>query len=260
MIFYYVGLFFVLGIIFGSFINAAIYRLYKKESIVGSRSHCVHCSYQLRVKDLIPLGSFLILRGKCRSCSQAIPKDYFLVELILGLLFAYAGYRWLGIEASLSTYTALLTLVRDLFVVSVLVFLFVYDAKYYLLPDAVTLPSIAILFVIQFILGFSLYSLLLAIVVGAGFFALQYIISKGKWIGGGDIRLGALMGVIVGWPVIVVALFLAYIIGAPVAMYLMISGKKKMSSKIPFGTFLAISTIISFWYGNQILQWYLSYL
>ena len=101
---------------------------------MGGRSHCVTCAYRLSVKDLISLGSFLRLRGRCRSCAEAIPKDYSLVELILGLLFAYAGYRWLGIEASLATYTALLTIVRDWLIVSVLVFLFVYDSKFFLFP------------------------------------------------------------------------------------------------------------------------------
>jgi len=259
MIYAIVGLFFLLGLAIGSFINAAAYRLANKENIVTGRSHCVHCTYQLQVKDLVPIGSFLVLKGKCRQCKKPIPKDYFWVEVLTGLLFAFVGYQWFALGGS-SDYLTILALVRDLIVVAVLVFLFVFDAKHYLLPDIVTLPAIVIVLIIQLLLGASINLLLIGAAVGGGFFLLQYVLSKGKWVGGGDIRLGVLMGVILGWPVIIPGLFLAYLIGMPVALYLLARGKKKMKSAIPFGTFLAISTLISMWWGQDIISWYVQYL
>lgn len=241
------------GLAFGSFINAAVYRLYKKETM-QTRSHCVHCRYVLQWYDLIPLGSFLLLKGKCRSCSKPIPKNYFFVEFITSLLFAVAGYLWVLSGLSIEF------LLRDLLLILVLVFLFVYDAKYYLLPDIVTLPAIIFFFLIQWYLGESLQNLLLAMMIGGGFFFLQFAISKGKWIGGGDIRLGTLMGVVLGWPLILVGLFLAYIIGALFAVPLLLTKKKELGSQIPFGTFLTLATVISMWWGQSILDWYLAFL
>ena len=135
-----------------------------------------------------------------------------------------------------------------------------FDLKYLLLPDIVTLPSVAAFFIINLILGAAGWSLLIAMAIGAGFFALQFIVSKGKWIGGGDIRFGALMGALLGWPNILVGLFFAYLIGAIIGVILLISGRKKFGSQLPFGTFLALGTTIGIWWGNGIINWYMGLL
>jgi len=154
--------------------------------------------------------------------------------------------------------------------ISFLIIIFVYDLKYYLIPDKISISAIVTIFILQGILimfnnnfNFSLlltpYSLLLfSAIIISGFFALQFLISKGKWIGGGDIRLGFLMGIILGWPMGLVALFLSYILGSLYAIPAVAFGKKKMKSQIPFGTFLTASTLIAMLWGERILNWYLS--
>jgi len=252
------ALFLLLGACIGSFLNAAIYRLANKESIIKGRSHCIKCGKTLSWYDLLPIVSFLILKGKCRTCDKSISIQYILVEIVMALLFGIVAWGWIVVGDSSTL--ANLELVRDLYVMSILVFLFVFDLKYFLLPDIVTIPAVIIIFIINLILGISLVSMLIGLLIGAGFFALQFAVSKGRWIGGGDIRLGAIMGVLLGWPVIIAGLFSSYLIGGIVGMGLLISGRKKLGAHLPFGTFLAIGTIIGLWWGNGIINWYLSFL
>jgi len=243
-----------IGLAIGSFVNASVYRLANKQDIVKDRSKCTKCLAVLKWNDLIPIYSYLSLRGKCRYCSKPFSLQYLLVELGCGILFLITSILWLQAGSGV------LVLVRDLLSIAVLLFLFVFDLRYYLLPDIVTLPSIGVFFGINLYLGYSVQHLLLAIIVGGGFFALQFLISKGKWIGGGDIRFGALMGALLSWPGVLVALFLSYIIGSFISIGLVLFGKKGFGSKVPFGTFLAIGTVITLWWGRPILNWYLGML
>ncbi|KKR32595.1 MAG: Prepilin peptidase [Candidatus Falkowbacteria bacterium GW2011_GWF2_39_8] len=153
--------------------------------------------------------------------------------------------------------------------ISVMMIIFIYDLRWYLILDIVTLPSIIIVLLLNIIIGhltadasanFYWQQLLISGIIGGGFFLLQFIISNGRWIGGGDIRLGLLMGVALGWPNILVALFLAYICGAVIGIGLILAGRKKWGSEIPFGIFLSVSTLVTLFFGNQILTWYLNIL
>lgn len=123
--------------------------------------------------------------------------------------------------------------------------------------DKISITAIIISALLNSLLGYSMINLLLAAFIISGFFLVQFLISRGKWIGGGDIRLGFLMGVILGWPHGIVALFIAYFLGSIIGILLIIWGKKKFSSKIPFGTFLTAGTFIALLYGQEIIQWYL---
>jgi len=127
-----------------------------------------------------------------------------------------------------------------------------------LILDIVIWPAVVFVFVANIFLGFSFLNLLIGLVIGGGFFYLQYAISKGKWIGGGDILLGILMGVILGWPMILTALYIAYILGGVVAITLLLMKKKKFGNEIPFGTFLALATFVTMLYGEVIYNWYLN--
>lgn len=144
--------------------------------------------------------------------------------------------------------------------VSVFLFLFVYDLKYMLLPDEVTLPAIVVLGLLSFFIGTSWLFLVSGVVVGAGFFLLQYGLSRGRWIGGGDIRMGALMGALLGWPLVAVALLVSYVFGAVVSVGWLLSRRKRLGQAVPFGTFLAIGTLITLWWGQNMLDWYLQLL
>ncbi len=245
---------FILGTCIGSFLHATSFRIANKQDAIKGRSACPKCRKQLKWYDMIPLLSFLLLRGKCRFCGWKIQLRYFFVELSVGLLFLSTALYWLAQDVSA------IILVRDLFIVSVLFFLFLHDLVYYILPDIITLPSILVIALFQLLLGISWQSLLLAILVGAGFFAFQFLVSKGKWIGGGDIRFGALMGVILGWPHILLGLFLAYILGSIISLGLVAGKRKKFGSMMPFGTFLSLATLITIWFGDGIIEWYLGLL
>ena len=147
--------------------------------------------------------------------------------------------------------------IRDWFFIAVLIVIFVYDLCWYLILDNITIPAIIIAFVSNLFFGIDFLNLTLAVVIGGGFFLLQFVVSRGKWIGGGDIRLGALMGALLGWPQILVALALAYFSGAIIGIGLVRFGKKELYSRVPFGTFLSVSTIVTLLYGDEILRWYL---
>ena len=258
-------IYFLLGTILGSFLNAVFYRLPRQMSARWERSICPNCGHVLNWYDLIPIVSFVWLRGKCRYCHSRISFIYPAVELAMGGLLWLVWYVFVQrkqiiqpVPANLSEIIFLLGVV---FLLWVLVFIFLYDFKYYLILDKIVIPAILVAFIWQLSQDFSLDNLVkvtLGAVVGGGFFAAQFIISKGRWIGGGDIRLGALLGAMLGWPLVVLALVLAYFLGSAVAIGLLVSGKKKWGSQIPFGTFLAVAAIITLFFGYDIWQWYWS--
>lgn len=249
---------FIFGLIFGSFLNVVIWRTHVKESILTGRSHCPKCRHILGPVELVPVVSFLAQKGKCRHCGKPISWQYPLVELATAVLFLLA---YLPYELRLTAYNFFL-LARTWFVIATLVVIFVYDLKYYLILDKIIYPAAAVVFLtIPLVSGglnwWSLADAGLAAAIGGGFFLLQYLISKGKWIGGGDMRMGALMGLILGLKELFVALFFAYVIGAIFGLALVATKKKTMKSQIPFGTFLAAGTLIAMFWGVEILKWYL---
>jgi len=237
---------FIIGLIVGSFLNVVIWRLHSGEPIVFGRSQCPRCQAKLRPKDLIPLLSFIFLRGRCCYCRQPISWQYPLVEFATGLLFILAY----------SCQPQPLIFFRDAVLISILIVIFVYDLRWQLIPDQITIPAIILLFIFSLFLGSSLWLLIFSVLIGFGFFGLQYLVSSGRWIGGGDLRLGALMGAALGWPLLMVALLIAYIIGAAVSVILLILGKAKAKTPIAFGTFLALGTLIALFWGEKIISWY----
>ncbi len=248
---------FVFGLVTGSFLNACLWRTRENLSIVRGRSICPHCRHQLAWFDNIPLFSFFILlRGKCRYCRAPISWQYPLVELATGLLFLLVAGRYQGNDIFITP-----EMVRDWLIICFLIFIFVYDLKHQEILDRATLFP-AIIFYLFFISmrWESWDNLLLAAVVGGGFFFVQYFISQSKWIGGGDIRLGIFMGVLLGWPKIVLALALAYVVGALASVFLIWTKKSTLKSETPFGTYLVFATFIAMYWGEGIIQWYLGLL
>lgn len=256
MIWLQASLSFVLGACIGSFINAAEYRLARQEKVVKDRSRCRACRTPIAWYDLVPILSYFILRGRCRSCRDSISWQYPLVEFVTGLLYA----SLLFLHPVLTTPADLLLLLRDLVAVSVAVFLFVYDYKYQLLPDLVTIPTVVICAILALLLGMPVFSLALGMAVGGGFFLVQYLLSRGAWVGGGDIRYGLFLGAVFGWPLVLVSLFLAYVIGAVFAIVLLAMKRKKPGQTIAFGTFLSLGLVLTLWWGDRLLAWYLNFL
>ncbi len=230
---------FIIGICIGSFLNVVILRLKAEKNFVKGRSYCPKCKHILVWYDNIPLLSYFLLKGKCRYCDKKISIQYPIVELATAILFAIAFIQWDFIFTA--DYQLLITSYLILFTyflfTSILIIIFVYDLRWYLILDKVSLPAIAIAFILNIIIGYKFTDLLLGGAIAGGFFFLQFVVSRGKWIGGGDIRLGFLIGVMLGWQKTLVALFIAYIAGAIIGFFLMIIKNKKMSSKVPFGTF-----------------------
>jgi prepilin signal peptidase PulO-like enzyme (type II secretory pathway) len=177
------------------------------------------------------------------------------VELVTAILFVIAFIRH---PMSLETSDVLL-ITRDWFIIAVMIVIFIYDLRWYLILDKITLPACAIVLILNLFLGISLWNLVFSGIIGSSFFLLQFIISRGKWIGGGDIRLGLLMGLTLGWPNIIIGIFLAYFMGAIIGLGLILAGKKKWGSRIPLGIFLSTATVITLFWGKQILNWYLNF-
>lgn len=255
-------LIFIVGTCVGSFLNVVICRVPEKRPVCKGRSTCPHCKTILKPIDLVPILSFFVLKRKCRQCRKPISWQYPLVELFTGLIFVFLAWHYNVGSMALSAF-----FFRDLVFVSALIIFFMMDLRYYIIADAVVMPMIFFSIVINvFLLSHSnnlwsvAYSLVGAAALATIFFLLQYVLSKGKWIGDGDIRLGLLMGLMLGWPNILAALFFAYIIGALVSIVLLITHKKTMHSQLPFGVFLSIGTFVALVYGSQIVEWYVKLL
>ncbi len=266
---------FAFGLIIGSFLNCLIWRLHKAETVLG-RSYCPHCQHQLAWYDNVPVLSFALLRGRCRYCRKPISWQYPLVEMVTGVLFLTAFILELSkIQLTGDNFQsfpwgqASFQLVRDWFVIAVMMVIFIYDLRWYLILDKVTFPSMAIVILFNLFLEFGLSggeavlswrNWLISGIIGGSFFLLQFIATKGKGIGGGDLRLGLLMGLILGWQGLVVALFVAYFSGSIIGLSLIMAGKKQWGSKLPFGVFLAPATIVALFWGQPIWQWFSQWL
>lgn len=240
----------VFGISIGSFLNAVIWRLHTKEGFLRGRSYCPKCRVHIRAKDLVPLLSYILLRGKCRDCRKKISWQYPIVELTTGLAFLmlYLRFSLDGEFFVYSIFTAFLIIV------------FVFDLKHYLILDRVMLPAAIVGIAGSLLLGLGFFDILIGAIIGGGFFWLQFVLSHGKWIGGGDIRLGAVMGLMLGWENLLAALFVSYLIGSIVGLILVSSNRKKWQSRLPFGVFLTTSTYVAFVWGGEIVTWYLNLL
>lgn len=238
---------FIFGLIIGSFLNALIWRIYVRRSVVKGRSICPECKHVLVAKDLVPLLSFVWQQGRCRYCHERISWQYPLVELSMAVAFAALvatfGLSWVGAWYAV--------------VACLLLLIFVLDFRYSIIPDSVSLPLLVLGALSIWTTGLPWTDMLIGVGVGGGFFLLQWLVSRGKWIGDGDIRLGAAMGAMLGWKLLLVALFLAYVAGAMIGLILLVRGKKTMESKIPFGTFLAAATLVCLFWGNWLVGWYL---
>lgn len=238
---------FVLGLIFGSFLNALIWRLYHKKSIVQGRSQCPHCQHKLGFWDLIPLASFIFLQGRCRYCHAKISWQYPAVELASALGFLLIGQMPLGLTEKVW--------LGGLFFLSLLIF--VYDLKYLLIPDVAIILGVVWIagYVLLLNRGQMISSLIAGLAASLFFFAL-YSLSQGRWLGGGDVKLGFLMGLFLGWPNILLALLLAYILGAIIGLGLLIFKKATLKSQVPFGPFLIAATVLVYVYGQEIVGRY----
>ncbi len=275
----------ILGLCLGSFVNALIWRMHKQMeledagplkqsaaaltqklshadlSISRGRSMCSHCHHPLAVKDLVPVISYLSLKGKCRYCRRPI-QDSPLAELLTPLLFVISYLAWpYQFEGQ-----GLILFIFWLIFLTAFVALTLYDLRWYLLPNKIVFPLVGLAavqtLVVAALYGGGIQSLLGAaggVAAGSGIFYILYKVSDGRWIGGGDVKLGIVLGLLAGGPVLsFLIIFIASLIGTLVALPLLMTGRADRSSHLPFGPFLISGCIVVVLFGQRLLDWYSS--
>jgi len=247
---------FIFGAIIGSFLNVCIYRLPRQESIVSPCSHCPHCGAPIHFYDNIPLVSFILLRGRCRACKAPISLRYPLVELLMGL-FSAALLLHYGISFFYLIYFA--------FFASLTVVSFI-DLSHRLIPDVISLPGILVgLAVSWFHPHMSFKDSLIGVLVGGGTLYLvasgYHLLTKREGMGGGDIKLLAMIGAFIGWRGVLFTILCSSFIGAVVGLALILASSEADSKyAVPFGPFLSLGAVIYTFWGKALINWYWGFL
>lgn len=268
----------VFGLCLGSFVEATSWRIHEQErpkkrtmqerrdlSISRGRSMCAHCRHQLAWYDLVPLLSWAMLAGKCRYCRRPIGLQAPLLEVVTAGLFVLSYLCWpYTIHNSFGLSWLILILWLGMLVG--LVLLAVYDLRWMLLPDKVVYPlqALAAVYVVCGVMALDLglrgvAHAMLGVVVIAGLFWAIYQLSRGEWIGGGDVKLGVVLGLLAGGPLKAgLILFVSSLLGSAVGIPAMLIGKQGRNTKIPFGPFLILATIVVVLFGSSMIDWYRS--
>lgn len=243
---------FAFGAVIGSFLNVVIYRLPRKQSFVHGRSHCPRCNAPIRWWQNIPVLSFIFLRGRCYDCRDRISIRYPVVELLTAVMFAGWIYR-LGPTVMAAGY---------IYLSAILICVLFIDWDFQIIPDVLTYPSLAIGLVWAFFAPIGIVQSLLGAVIGGG--GLLLIALVGDWVfkkesmGGGDIKLAAVLGAFLGWKLVVLVFFLSALIGAVASLiWMMISAQMRQQRMIPFGPFLAAGAVVAAIWGHDLIGWYL---
>ena len=238
----YLIIFFIFGSIMGSFYHVIATRLSKGKSIITPASHCEKCNHQLKWYELIPIISYIIQGGKCRHCKEKLPLSYLLMEICTGILFAVC-YHVFGFT---------LELISSIIFVSSLIIIIISDIEYMIILDEVLIFAVFGIIIID-IVDVGLYETSLRVLAGLGSFATMYLVKKvgdimfkQESLGGGDIKLMFLIGLVIGYPMAICNIFFATFIAFPIALFLLIFKKDNI---IPFGPFLSMSGIILYIWG-----------
>lgn len=245
-----VAFFVLLGVAIGSFLNVCIDRLPRGENILVGRSHCDYCKKPLRWFELIPIVSFIIQRGRCRRCRKRLSLQYPIIEAATGISFGLLYIRFLGAAE----------LISALIVLCAFLVIFVADLKYQIIPDSM-LFFLVIAAAIR--IGYQIAPLRLSVASAAAsglFFLFLWLVTRGKGMGLGDVKLAAVLGLLLGFPGTVIAFYIAFLTGAVAGVILMIGGKVKLKSRIAFGPFLLVGSAISLWWGVRLWQWWQHFL
>lgn len=255
---------FITGAVFGSFLNVLVDRVPARQSLLRPPSHCPNCNQQLKARDLIPVISYLLLKGKCRYCEAAIPRRILIVEMVTGLLFMFLfwlyGYSWSALLLALYGCTFIVLSVIDLekgilpnvIVYSMAVVVIILSALQYFDIITILVPNIfntaiGIDIMLSAAIGFG---------IGFIFFLILALVFRGG-MGFGDVKLAGLIGLMTGFPLILIAVFTTSFIGGIAAIVLLVSKSKRRKDAVPFGPFLCIGAMITLLWGPQLLLWYL---
>ncbi len=244
----------VFGAMVGSFLNVCIFRLPKEESIIMPGSHCPYCHHPIKFYDNIPLISYLVLGGKCRYCKKSISLQYPLVEGVTAIsslcLFLSYGLSW--------TYLFYFSFVAALIVITVI------DLYHQIIPDVISIPGIGVGLLGALILPhITFFNSLMGILLGGG--SLFVIATLYQWLfkregmGGGDVKLLAMIGAFLGWDAVLLTILLSSLIGSMTGILIMVLKGKDFRYAIPFGPFLSLGAAITLFYKNEIIFWYLQF-
>lgn len=276
----------VLGMVMGSFAGATVWRLRARQLVedkqtgetydkheykqlegltkltgAKDRSRCLHCGHQLAWYDLMPLASWLSTRGKCRYCHTQIGSFEPLIEIGMAVFFVGSYFFW---PVTLDTELAICQFGLWLIIGVMLVILFAYDAKWFLLPDRVVFPLMAVAFTFSLV-GLvgepnilpAVFNIVGAVIILSGLYFVLWVVSQGRWIGFGDVKLGIILGLLVGsWQLALLTLFLANLIGTLIVLPGLLTKKLSRTTQVPFGPMLIAACIITVLFGSVIIKWY----
>ncbi len=288
---------FIIGSVLGSFSKALAERSLNRKSFFG-RSVCNSCNKPLSWFDLIPVFSYLLLRGRCRYCKKKMGREYLIVELVFGAILSFifwqASPSFPPLDLSFAAINFFITLLLKIFFITVLVIVTLTDLKKMIIPDRIILPAVGMLLAAQLFIAIYkvgyLYSYLNSSAIGklllpphseyftrhalmvvqqfgvqvlsglaiAGFFMALIIITRGKGMGGGDVKMGAFIGLMLGFPNSLLAVMLAFFSGAIVALVMIVMGKKRFGQSLPFGPFLVLGSLIALFWGDYLIKLYLN--
>jgi leader peptidase (prepilin peptidase)/N-methyltransferase len=249
----FIFLFAILGLVVGSFLNVCIDRLPQNKSIAYPPSHCEACQHKLAAKDLIPVFSYLRLRGRCRYCQASVPRRLFWVELATAVIFALLYWHY-GLSAELGVMA---------FYACLFIIIFIIDLEQGLILNKVVYPSMVVALLLSLYpwpwfsesIGMRVANAALGGAIGFAIFLLIALVSRGG-MGWGDVKLAALIGLATSFPLVFVAIIMGAILGGIVAVALLIAKKRGRREAIPFGPFLALAAMVTLLWGSHILNWY----
>jgi len=244
----------LLGLIVGSFSNVCIYRIPRNESIIYPASHCPKCGSLIKPVDNIPLVSYILLKGRCRNCKSKIPIQYPVVEFLTAVMYLIVYFIY-----GLSIQTLIYIILS-----SALIIIAFIDLNQQIIPDVISLPGIVIGFMLSFFVPYiSFVNSFLGVVVGGGIILIiglaGSLIFKKEAMGGGDVKLAAMIGAFLGWRYILLSLLLGFFLGALTGIILMITKIKKREDTVPFGPFIILGSFITLLWGGQIISWYIGF-
>lgn len=249
----YFGLF-ILGLVVGSFLNVLIDRLPNGQNPFKGRSHCDFCKKTLTPSELVPLLSFLVQKGRCRYCKKRLSIQYPAIEFATGLLFVGIS-RYQFNSCQLSVVSCQLQFLTLLVIFSSLLVIFVSDLKYQIIPDEMVITAAVGSLFHLWLTGQDFFSSLLSGVGAAAFFGAIYLFTHGRGMGFGDVKLAFPIGLFLGFPGVIFAIYTAFLTGGALSLILILWRIKRLKSKIAFGPFLIAGTVISLIIGDKLIPW-----
>ena len=248
---------FILGLVIGSFLNVCIYRLPRGESLLHPPSHCPQCGKLIKWYDNIPLLSYLLLRGRCRHCSSGISFRYPLVEALTGIFFLFSFFRH---SPGILTFPLFLSFLKHLIFISFLIPVFFIDLKHRIVPNRLSY-GVLICGLLLSLPTRSFFSSLVGLGIGGAIFLIIRFLGafflKVESMGMGDVKLAAGIGAFLGWRLTLVCFFLSFLLGAIVAIFLLLTRVKRRKDRIPFAPFLVAAALISLFWGEKFFSLYL---